>query len=845
MKSIWVKIIFPILLLFILSIAAMTIEKDKYYHIKSVLSGDEDRGYWDLPGNEGYKKGKVLQLWSFDNGDDRKFMITPAGNGWNYLSPKNASFGRIFRGNVDVSDGNVSNGSKVHIWDIKLKDNSNQQFKLVDIGDGKYKIYVNRGGGKKILCASGRSDADGTPVVPWDDHDTPACQWRLIEAGRAGIIYNAGATVKDKVEVTGGWDRYIYDWAESDIPDTERWTAIRTPFKKDNNDMGNFWDIPGNGELTRGAGKQLQLWEMEYKFQKSPEIDRRYKFIPLREKTGKVEDIGYYIIECNTGYHVRNTAPIKSVNPEGTIPSGYVYIKSVQAGLSGEQGFWDQPGYLEKYKQGESISLYSIDYGTDQQFSFKSAGGGLYNIVSGNGGYVDVQGGDNGDGVKMQIWSPNNSPSQKFRLQHTGNGRWKIYTSWGRVVCTPRSFTNGSNVHTWGDHQGEWMEWFFIPAGTGNVEVNKTSSINTDPSYHWKIDNIAKNRFTFSSKVDGSYITASGKASDNGSALITSQIKTANSEWEFIIISKGEEKKSTEELVQKRAEEVNKKLNDFNAEIKKKGYKFKVRATEVINKTIKEITGAFDIKPDPRDSVYMKDDKAPSSLPASIKRSADMKAFNWRDINMMTPVKNQKACGSCWAFSGLGVYEAVYKIMHGKELDLSEQYVVDCLEGITPAGVTADCGSCIGGGNTPFMFRSMVTSGVALESQVPYLGQNSFCSKKNADMPYRIKQYGYISYNPPSVKDIKEAICKYGPVFSSLKVTQLFMAYGGGIYDETVPVSSPMDTNHAIVIVGWDDSKNAWLMRNSWSEQWGEDGYVWVQYGCANIGNNVAWIRLD
>lgn len=833
-----------LILLFIIN-TTIAVDNNKYYYIKSILSGDEDRGFWDLPGSGGYKKGEVLQLWSFDNGDDRKFMITPAGNGWNYLSPKNASFGRIFRGNVDVSDGNVSNGSKVHIWDVKLKDNSNQQFKFVDIGGGKYKIYINRGRGKKILCASGRSDADGTPVVPWDDHDTPACHWKLIEAGRAGILYSAGAAVKDKVEVTGGWDRYIYAWGENDIPDTERWTAIRTPFKKESNDMGNFWDIPGDGELTRGAGKPLQLWEMAYKFQKSPDIDRRYKFIPLWERTGRIEDAGYYLIESNTGNYIRNTAAAISSKDPGRIPEGYFYIKSAQAGETGEQGFWDQPGYPAIYKQGDSISLYSIDYGKDQQFRLASAGNGWYNFVSGNGGYVDVQGRINGDGVKMQIWSPNNSPAQKFRLQHIGGGRWKIYTSWNRAICTPRSFANGSAVHTWNDHQGDWMEWCFIDAATGGAEQNNSGAINTDPSYHWKIENTGKNRFTFKSKNDNRYITVSGNAASNGSKLITSSLKTTNSEWEFVIISKGEEKKSTEELVKKRADEINKKVNELNEEVKKKGYKFKVKATDVLNKTVKEITGAFDIKPDPKNAVYMKDDKAPSSLPESIKRSADMKSFNWRDINMMTPVKNQKSCGSCWAFSGIAVYEGVYKIMHGQELDLSEQYVVDCLEGTTPAGVNADCGSCSGGGNTPFMFRAMVTNGVALESQLPYLAQNSFCAKKNAEMPYRIKQFGFISYDPPSVKQIKEAICKYGPVFSSLKVTQLFMAYGGGVYDERVTVSSPMDTNHAIVIVGWDDSKNAWLVRNSWSGQWGENGYVWIEYGCANIGSNVSWIRIE
>lgn len=693
--------VMPVLAMFLLVIfsgTAMTIDSNKYYHIKSVLSGDANRGFWDLPGGGGFKKGERLQLWSFDKGDDRKYMITPAGNGWSYIAPKNAAFGRAFRGAVDVSDRKIPNGSKVHIWDWKLRDNSNQQFKFKDIGGGKFKIYINRGGGKKILCANNNSDANGTHVVPWDDNNRPACQWKFIEAGNAGILYGAGASVVNKAEVVGGWDRYIYAWGEDAIPDTGRWTAIRTHHKKDSNDMGNFWDIPGDGEFTRRAGKKLQLWEMAYKFQKSPEIDRRYKFLPLWLRTGKVEDIGFYIIESNTGYFIRNTAQVSSDNP----------------------------------------------------------GGG---------------------------------------------------------------------------------------AATNSVEQNKNSSINSDVSYHWKINNTGKNRFTFESRSDNKYLTASGRASANGSKLIMSSSKSSNSEWGFVIISNGNEKKSTEDILKKRAGEVNKKVADMSSTIKQKGYKFAVKATSVINKTIKEITGAFDVPIDPATAVYMKDDKAPSSLPSTIKRTANMKAFNWRDINKMTPVKDQQRCGSCWAFSGMAVYEGVYKIMYGKELDLSEQYAVDCIEGVTSAGVKADCGSC-SGGNVPFLFKSMIKTGVALESEVPYISKDGVCSGRTPSSSYKVKQHGYVTYDKPTVNQIKEAVCKYGPVFSSLKVTNLFMAYGGGIYDEKVPVSGPRDTNHAIVIAGWDDSKGAWLVRNSWSEGWGENGYVWVEYGCANIGSNVSWIRI-
>ncbi|MFN8182348.1 MAG: C1 family peptidase [Bacteroidia bacterium] len=49
-------------------------------------------------------------------------------------------------------------------------------------------------------------------------------------------------------------------------------------------------------------------------------------------------------------------------------------------------------------------------------------------------------------------------------------------------------------------------------------------------------------------------------------------------------------------------------------------------------------------------------------------------------------------------------------------------------------------------------------------------------------------------------------------------------------------------TNHAVVIIGWDDSKNAWLVRNSWGVYWGENGYAWVDYNTNNIGRRATWV---
>jgi cathepsin L len=63
--------------------------------------------------------------------------------------------------------------------------------------------------------------------------------------------------------------------------------------------------------------------------------------------------------------------------------------------------------------------------------------------------------------------------------------------------------------------------------------------------------------------------------------------------------------------------------------------------------------------------------------------------------------------------------------------------------------------------------------------------------------------------------------------------------------EEFTPVSSPKDVNHGIIIVGWDDAKKSYRIKNSWGERWGEKGYMWIEYGCNNIGYGAAWVVLE
>lgn len=211
--------------------------------------------------------------------------------------------------------------------------------------------------------------------------------------------------------------------------------------------------------------------------------------------------------------------------------------------------------------------------------------------------------------------------------------------------------------------------------------------------------------------------------------------------------------------------------------------------------------------------------------------SPSAQAFSWHPV--LAPPRNQGQCGSCWAFASMGAFEANQRIVNGLELDLSEQHVLDCAQ-----NGQDDAGTCKGGWPNK-VFDWMSTGGaVQNEVQRPYVGMDQACSA--AQGSYSALAWSFVDPNTqtPSVAAIKAAICKYGPVTATVRATDAFAAYQGGVFDE----GAPGPTNHAIVLVGWDEARGAWLLRNSWSTGWGEDGYMWIEYGSNSVGKYATWV---
>jgi hypothetical protein len=221
----------------------------------------------------------------------------------------------------------------------------------------------------------------------------------------------------------------------------------------------------------------------------------------------------------------------------------------------------------------------------------------------------------------------------------------------------------------------------------------------------------------------------------------------------------------------------------------------------------------------------------PRGAPADPVLRALPTAFDWRAEGGCTPVKDQADCGSCWAFATVGPLECNILIQDAVTVDLAEQWLVSCN--------TLGYG-CDGGWFAHEHHRTRPDgcggAGAVLEAAFPYVAADVACGCPYVHA-YTIAGWAYVDTGSgiPTVDAIKQAIYAHGPVAVGVYVDATFSAYGGGVYN-----ACPDGTvNHAVVLVGWDDSQGTegvWILRNSWGAGWGEAGYMRIEYNCARVG---------
>jgi hypothetical protein len=217
-------------------------------------------------------------------------------------------------------------------------------------------------------------------------------------------------------------------------------------------------------------------------------------------------------------------------------------------------------------------------------------------------------------------------------------------------------------------------------------------------------------------------------------------------------------------------------------------------------------------------------DGSPAPEPFALSLRSDLPSrWDWRELGGVTPVRNQGACGSCWAFAATAAFESAILIHEEVERDLSEQELILC----NPYGYGCD------GGWMSRAYDYFVHYGGAAEDCVPYLGTDEG-ECPGGRCPSRDYLSGYHAV-PVTVRDLKAALLER-PLAVAMTVHEDFFCYTGGCY-ASEEEGSP---NHAVLLVGWDDAHcdgaGAWIIKNSWGPEWGEDGYGYLRYNTCQVG---------
>jgi len=263
-----------------------------------------------------------------------------------------------------------------------------------------------------------------------------------------------------------------------------------------------------------------------------------------------------------------------------------------------------------------------------------------------------------------------------------------------------------------------------------------------------------------------------------------------------------------------------------------------------------------------------------------IKESIAERRWDWREhkINVDRVMNQGLRCNTCWAFAATSAANASMQKNQWDQMDAFDfrpdmetgemtavvgalifwrgnpgPFVQDLLN-CMPSAEPEICRSgwhgrafdfMVYGQGVPMAFEDGYIDEES-ETKTPYrriysAGKKFPCAPNNGFV--KALSWDYVNSPPdlvPTVEQLKTALIEHGPLAAPIYYDDCLANYRGGVFNE----QDAGIVNHVVLLIGWDDSKEAWLIKNSWGEEWGEKGFGWIKYGSNNFGAFAAWIDV-